>query len=798
MKADLHIHTKFSARAADWLLRKLEFPASMTDPRDLHAKLKKSGMDFVTFTDHNTIAAFDEVKDLPNLITGEEVTTTFPEDECRIHLLVWGLTPSQHDEIQSLAPNIYNLQQYLLQQNLTHAVAHPLHSPNDKLTNTHLQKLILLFKHFETLNGRYHARLGEILTHTLQSLTPEKIRQFEKNTRLTATHPEPWRKIFIAGSNDLGGLHYARAYTETPPAATPQEFLEHILAGRCKPSGRGGEPLTMAHGIYQTAFSHIRKNFTASNPSPGSKLLEKAFTKIIEGRDPTNFTLIEKLSLLSQSFTTGKILELATLGTSPLLKEISTFLSCREIKEEIARLTAQVNDPGRKTFLLANLLANQLGYRLFKQFLTKTSQGQWLEGLQTLSPLAIIIAAISPYLQAFRHPRRDSLRSIVSPISDTTPPPLLNKKRAWFTDTLDDVNGVATTIRTLASALAKSGRDIVVMTSRAKPPQIEAPLLNFPPVGEFHLPEYEIQSLSFPPVLNILDELNRGNYTEAIISTPGPVGLAALYAARTLGLRTIGIYHTDFPQYVRILTEDAFLESLTWDYMHWFYSQFDTIYLNSQDYKNSWASRGIPPDRMKILPRGVDLGMFNPSRQNPNFWPARGLKPDETLVLYVGRISKEKNLDIFAATIRTLQKSGLKIRPALVGDGPYLKAIKKSLPDAITTGYLQGPELASAYASADIFLFPSTTDTFGNVVLEAQACGTPPIVSDIGGPKDLVQNGHNGFITKAHDLTDLTAKIRLLTENKELLQKMGENASQSVKNKTWHQAATTFWENSPL
>ena len=288
---------------------------------------------------------------------------------------------------------------------------------------------------------------------------------------------------------------------------------------------------------------------------------------------------------------------------------------------------------------------------------------------------------------------------------------------------LEDVNGVATTIRKMAAAGVAAGYDITVVTCRSGASEPGIPLKNFQPVGEFELPEYELQRLSFPPLLLIMDYLIRENYSELIISTPGPVGLSALYAAKTLGLRAVGIYHTDFPQYVRILTDDSFLETLTWNYMHWFYSQLDIIYVNSQDYQRCWIERGIPAEKLKILPRGLDTRLFNPSRRNEQFWRARGLRDGEVGMLFVGRISKEKNLDTLVASTRRLAEWKTPARPLFIGDGPYLPEMKRLLPDALFTGYLRGEELAVAYASADFFVFPSTTDTFGNVVLEAQASG---------------------------------------------------------------------------
>ena len=271
------------------------------------------------------------------------------------------------------------------------------------------------------------------------------------------------------------------------------------------------------------------------------------------------------------------------------------------MKAALARETAGVPEPERRAFLMANLIAGQLGYRFVTQFIAQLSSARFIESIQAISPLVPIAAMLSPYIHAFRQPRREWLREMTRVLAGTPPAFLGNQKRAWFTDTLDDVNGVATTIRKMAAAGVAAGYDITVVTCHSGDREPGIPLKNFQPVGEFELPEYELQRLSFPPVLLIMDYLIRENYSELIISTPGPVGLSALFAAKTLGLRAVGIYHTDFPQYVRILTDDSFLETLTWNYMHWFYSQLDVIYVNSQDYRRCWIERGIPAEKLKIL-----------------------------------------------------------------------------------------------------------------------------------------------------------------------------------------------------
>jgi glycosyltransferase involved in cell wall biosynthesis len=795
--ADLHIHSRHSTRAADWVLRRLDFPASYSDPLQTYERLRAAGMQFVTLTDHNTLAGCLEIAHLPGVIFGEEITVGFPDDECKVHLLVWGLTETQHRDIQPLRENIFELQQYLAEQALAHAVAHPLHSPNEKLTPLHFQKLALIFRHFEGLNGRYHERLGEATRFALGALTPRQIEVFVARTGLDPTHDEPWRKVFVGGSDDHGGMYPARAYTQTPPAKTAAEFLAHIREGRCETKGEGGTPLALAHGTYNTAYQFLKAKFAVKPGDPAAGLLEKAFSRFMEGKDPTEFTLAEKLGFLAQGIATGKIFEMAMVGNSSLWKELSGYFSKPEVKAALARETAGVAEPERRAFLMANLIANQLGYRFFTQFIAQLTGAKFIESIQTISPLVPIIALLSPYLHALRQPRRDWVCEMTRTIAGSTPDFLRNRKRAWFTDTLEDVNGVATTIRKMTASGVAAGCDLTVMTCRSEVSDHGIPLKNFPPVGEFELPEYELQRLSFPPVLHILEHLIRENYSEIIISTPGPIGLTALYAAKTLGLRAVGIYHTDFPQYVRILTDDSFMETLTWDFMHWFYSQLDIVYVNSEDYRKCWIERGIPAEKLKILPRGLDTKLFNPTRRNPEFWKSRGLREGEIGMLFVGRISKEKNLDTLVSATRRLAEWQTPVRPLFIGEGPYLPEMKRLLPDAIFTGYLTGDELADAYASADLFVFPSTTDTFGNVVIEAQACGLPVIVSDVGGPRDLVHHGKDGFVTKALDVGELAEAVRRLALDPAMRERMGSAARGRVETRDWSEAFEKFWTASP-
>src|SRR5216117_2117995 len=449
----------------------------------------------------------------------------------------------------------------------------------------------------------------------------------------------------------------------------------------------------------------------------------------------------------------------------------------------------------RRTFMMANMVAEQLTFRFFQKFVQQISTGNMLESVQALTAIAPLLIILAPYIYGFHSqaPSRKWLRETFQEMTGTIPENLRNTKRAWFTDTLEDVNGVATTIRKMTGAAKNAGADLIVVTSRNEIRITDIPIKNFKPIGEFELPEYELQRLSFPPILRMLDYIQREGFTEIIISTPGPIVLTALAAAKMLNLQTSGIYHTDFPQYIRILTDDSFLESVAWHYMHWFYGQLDIVFVNSEEYRRSWIARGFDPTKLKIFPRGLDTELFTPARRDPAFFEKFGVQNGEVRLLYVGRVSREKDLDVLADAYRRLRDEGLPVQLFVVGHGPYSEAFAESLPEAFFTGYLRGKELATAYASADIFVFPSTTDTFGNVILEAQACGVPVIVSDSGGPKELVEDRTNGLITRSRDVNDFTRAIRSLVADPALRERMGNAARKSVVDRSWPNAFRKFW-----
>ena len=790
-RVDLHLHSRFSDRPSEWILRQLGMPQSYSEPEALHRRLDAAGMAFKTITDHNRIEGCLAIAHLPGVFISEEVTAYFP-DGCKIHLLVWNLTEAQHAEIQRLRENIYDLAAYLRGEGLCHGVAHPLANLDGKLTIEHFEKMILLFRVFEGRNGYREPMAQELANLVLSSLTPEKIAELADRHNLAPTHADAHRKVFTGGSNDHGGLYAGGTWTEAP-GATIAEFLAAIRDGHAAvmPHGEAGNPLHLSSSLYSTVFHYAQDKLKKTAPLAAS-LLSTIAERFVAGKNPTAFSMGERFGLITEAVRTGQVFDFIKPGETTLSREFATFFTDTKVKQALDGIIQSEPNPERRSFRMASYLVNQLGFRLFLEFMRRMERGNLLDAFQSLTGILPVASALLPYLVAFRKqaPDRPFLTATTARFG-IAPEALRNEKRAWFTDTLEDVNGVARTISSMTAAGIARGADLTVVTSRSEVTLTGIPIKNFPPVGEFEIPEYKLQKLSFPPFLDILDYIEREKFTELVISTPGPVGLCALAAGKLLGLRLTTIYHTDFPQYARFLSDDAFMETLTWKYMQWFYGQFHLIYVNSSFYRQCWIDRGIPAERLAILPRGLDTEAFATRHRQDDFWTARGAQGP--VLLYVGRISKEKELGFLVEVAKALEQRGLAFTLALVGDGPYRDELAAAYPAAIFTGILTGAALGAAYASADLFVFPSTTDTFGNVVLEALSSGLPVVVSDVGGPRELISHPGQGRVARARDLkhwVDTLAEMLAALPTPEGRQALGREIHRE---RSWDGAFERFW-----
>jgi glycosyltransferase involved in cell wall biosynthesis len=228
------------------------------------------------------------------------------------------------------------------------------------------------------------------------------------------------------------------------------------------------------------------------------------------------------------------------------------------------------------------------------------------------------------------------------------------------------------------------------------------------------------------------------------VAAPDWLGLAALTYARTKGIPAVASFHTRFDAYPRYYGM-AWAEQYVTAYLRYFYGRCDRVYAPSQSMLDELKADGIGRD-LRLWTRGVDKKLFNPSRRDLAWRRALGLADDAIVVAFVGRLVREKGLHIFAEAFRLAQAVNPQLRALIVGEGPAGPEFSALLPTEVFVGHQEGDALARAYASADIFLNPSVTETFGNVTLEAMASGVPAICASASGSRSLVDHGVTGLL----------------------------------------------------
>ncbi|AIE61685.1 glycosyltransferase family 4 protein [Bacillus methanolicus] len=354
---------------------------------------------------------------------------------------------------------------------------------------------------------------------------------------------------------------------------------------------------------------------------------------------------------------------------------------------------------------------------------------------------------------------------------------------ALFSDTFyPQVNGVARTLKRLTDHMEKRGIEYEIFV-----PELEDGIMypNTHQFTSFPFLFYPECRTAIANPYNILKRVSDFSPDLVHIATPLTMGLYGIHAAKRLGIPMVASYHTHFDQYLKYY-KLTWLSSLLWRYMKWFHTPFEKIFVPSSDTKEYLEERGF--HNLSIWSRGVDCCLFNPEKKNQYLRNRYQIK-ERYILLYVGRLSLEKDLHTLYKIIEEMPAEFQKeIHWVIAGDGPSYKEVLDHVKDkknATLTGYLDGEELAKAYAEADLFVFPSTTETFGNVVLEALASGTPAIVADSGGVTRIVQNNATGMICRAHDHEHFLETIQQLLIDEMKREKMGHSARTYALKQSW-------------
>ncbi|MBN1106168.1 MAG: glycosyltransferase [Deltaproteobacteria bacterium] len=808
LKADLHVHSRYSTRPSEWLLRKIGCSESYTDPVHVYRAARARGMDLVTITDHNTLAGSLEIAHLDGAFVGEEVTTYFPEDGCKLHVLVYDITESEHEDISQARENVFDLVRYLHEREIVHVLAHPLYAVNDLLTERHFCRSLLLFKSFE-MNGSRDEYQNRILAQILNMLTREEMEVLSERYRLEPFGKEPWRKNLVGGSDDHSSLHIARSFTVVEGASGVRDFLQGIGENRSRPAGSGATPKHLAQNLYSIAYQFYRHRLGLERYLGKDLLLrfiDRALVPSSRAEEGFIGRIREAMGSRRQAQKSGS---LSSDLKGVILKEgREIILADPGMKELLRKCPVEAERPSgleKIWFGFVNQVSEKVLRRFADSIMEAMAGADVFDIFHSLGSAGSLYTMLAPYFVSytlFTKGRRFAHRCLSAlpglqarPESGGGEPESRQRLRvAHFTDTFHEVNGVATTLRLEAAIAMKHGKYQKIITCGEA--MEDDGVVNFPPTGSFELPEYPELRFLYPPLLAMLDYCYEKDFTHIHSATPGPIGLAALAIARILKVPIYGTYHTALPQYVNILTGDRSLEEMIWKYTIWYYNQMDVIYVPSHATGREIEARGAVSEKIRYYPRGIDTERFHPSKRNGFFQRRFGIPTGETRLLYVGRVSREKNLPFLVEVFKRLCGRKQDLRLVVIGDGPYLPEMKGALEGFPVTfsGYLGGEDLAEAYASGDLFLFPSTTDTFGNVVLEAQASGLPVVVTDEGGPMENLIPGETGFVVHAGDTQAFVDTVMRMLERPELRQKMGARATEYMKSRTFDTAFLQLWE----
>ncbi len=345
------------------------------------------------------------------------------------------------------------------------------------------------------------------------------------------------------------------------------------------------------------------------------------------------------------------------------------------------------------------------------------------------------------------------------------------------------VSGVGVTLLRLTRALEERGHQVRVYSASypLDPGQKDRPEVHrSPSVPLFLYPDVQ---WAFPRLRDVLEDAADFRPDVVHVATEFALGITGLKVARQLRVPVIASAHTDYEQYAARYGVDWAVRA-GWRYLRWFYGQSHRVLCPSRVYQEHLRSRGVT--HTGIWSRGVDPNSFHPRFRSEAYRRAIGVEPGDLLVTYIGRIAREKNLALLLEAWDLLAPDRGSARLALVGRGPLEAEIRRrEIPGVHVAGLMDGRPLATAYASADIFAFPSATETFGNSLLEAMGSGLPSLVAAAGGVLEFSQHGGNAWLVEPNSVAAIAQGLRRLLQDAGLRRRLAEGALQTAHERRW-------------
>jgi glycosyltransferase involved in cell wall biosynthesis len=365
------------------------------------------------------------------------------------------------------------------------------------------------------------------------------------------------------------------------------------------------------------------------------------------------------------------------------------------------------------------------------------------------------------------YPDKPSLR--IALVTETYPP---------------DINGVAHTVSKIVEGLRARGHELMLVrprhhsdTEAATDSRYQEVLVRGAPI-----PMYKQLRMGLP-AQGALQKLWLKQRPDLVhIATEGPLGWSASRAARKLKIPTSSDFRTNFHAYSQFYGF-GWLKGAIVAYMRKFHNATHCTMVPTQGLMAELSKIGF--DRLMVVPRGVDTEHFSPSKRDEQLRQSWGATAETQVLLSVGRLAVEKNLDTVVRCFKSLQVRGLPVKLVIVGDGPMRQALERSVPEAIFAGTRTGQDLAKHYASADLFIFPSLTETFGNVTIEAMASGLAVVAYDHAAAGQLIEHKRNGMVLAPNQEAQLFEAARQIVEDIALRTQVRVAARQTAVDRDW-------------
>ncbi len=352
-------------------------------------------------------------------------------------------------------------------------------------------------------------------------------------------------------------------------------------------------------------------------------------------------------------------------------------------------------------------------------------------------------------------------------------------------------DGVSLTLHRVVEALHRRGVEVAVIAPDGDHPDLASPphMISVPSVG---LPIQKGYRVALGLDRKTISAMDRFDPQLVHVATPDLAGWMATRYARRRGLKLIGTYHTNFAAYLDYWGRvPSMLTSVAWRLKRSFYQHFDQVFVPTRALGEELVDRGVLR-HFAVLARGVNQQRFNRRCRSPQWRQSLGINDDEIVVLFCARIVWEKGLRTLVRALRWMRNRGVDFRTLIVGDGAQKNWLQKQLPDAQFTGFLTHDALACAYASSDLFLYPSTTDTFGNVTLEAMASGLPVVGARAPGTRTLVQHGESGILVAPDDPRALAEAAIGLIEDDDERRRIADGAARRARKFQWSEILGRF------